>query len=75
MILGKKWGEGEKKLISWGRHIWFCILDCENAPPWEMAGVRQAVGNRISPSLFTGYSLTQPSPPLLWVSDLVLGTR
>ncbi|KAB0366324.1 hypothetical protein FD754_010480, partial [Muntiacus muntjak] len=75
VILGKKSGDGEKRLISWGgKHIWFSILECENAPPWEMAGVRQAMGSRISPSLFTGYSLTQPSPPLLWASDLVLST-
>ena len=74
--LGKEMGRREKRLISWGRqHIWLSVLKCENAPPWEMAGVRQAVGNRISPALFTGYPLTQPSPPLLRVSDLVLSTR
>ena len=37
MIWGRKWGNGEKRLISRGRQrIWFSVLECENAPPWEM---------------------------------------
>lgn len=67
MIWGRKWENGEKRLISRGRQrIWFSVLECENAPPWEMAGVTGR-GEQIQSSLSTGYSLLQPSPPLLCV--------
>lgn len=66
MLLEKKWGNWEKRLVSWGRQqIWFSILECESAQPWEMAGLRQAMRSRCHHPLLIGYSLIKPSLHLL----------